>query len=95
MLKKFGHNIISIDGTHGTNEYEFTLTTLMVVDDYGMGVPVAFLVSNRENAEILNIFFNTVKKEFGECIDANVFMSDDYPAYINAWTTVRFFFIFM
>ena len=41
MLKKFGSNIISIDSTHGLNQYDFELTTLMIVDEYGKGFPVA------------------------------------------------------
>ena len=87
MLKQFGHNIICIDGTHGTNAYDFTLTTLMVVDDFGMGIPVAFCVTNKENTGFFSIFFDVVKKECGR-VDAKVFMSDDYPAYVNAWTSV-------
>jgi len=92
MLKKFGSNIISIDGTHGTIGYDFTLTTLMVVEDYAMGIPVAFCISNRERAGVFSIFFNVIKKECGK-INAKVFMSDDFPAYNKEWTKVVFCYI--
>ena len=29
MLLKYGQNVVSIDGTHGPNNYEFELTTLI------------------------------------------------------------------
>lgn len=34
-MLKFGHEKICIDSTHGTNPYDFLLTTLLVVDDFG------------------------------------------------------------
>ena len=41
MLKKFGPNqVICIDATHGTNAYDFSLLTVLVVDEYGEGYPV-------------------------------------------------------
>jgi len=33
MLEKYGHNIIAMDSTYGTNDYDFQLTTVMVVDE--------------------------------------------------------------
>ena len=41
MLKKFGEHLICIDSTHGTNGYDFNLITVMVVDEFGEGFPVA------------------------------------------------------
>lgn len=94
MLKNFGSKIISIDGTHGTNEYDFSLTTVMVVDDFGMGVPVAYCISNRENTEVFSVFFDIIKKEYGKAVEVDTFMSDDASAYIKAWTRVRFLILF-
>ena len=39
IMKKFGEKVICVDGTHGTNGYDFMLTTVMVVDEYGEGLP--------------------------------------------------------
>lgn len=33
MFNQFGGNIIAIDSTHGTNDYNFQLTTIMMVDE--------------------------------------------------------------
>lgn len=33
MLERFGDDIIAMDSTHGTNDYDFQLTTIMVVDE--------------------------------------------------------------
>ena len=38
MLKTFGNDkVICIDSTHGTNAYDFALTTVIVVDELGEG----------------------------------------------------------
>ena len=33
ILERFGGDVIAIDSTHGTNDYDFQLTTIMVVDE--------------------------------------------------------------
>ena len=30
MLEKYGHNIIAMDSTHGTNDYDFQFTTVQM-----------------------------------------------------------------
>ncbi|KAJ8909948.1 hypothetical protein NQ315_004015 [Exocentrus adspersus] len=57
-IKIFAKKFVFIDGTHGTNPYNFELTTLMVGDDYGEGVAVAFMISNRTDTAIYELFFN-------------------------------------
>lgn len=37
---------ICIDSTHGTTGYDFSLTTLVTVDEYGAGFPLAVCISN-------------------------------------------------
>ena len=44
---------VCVDGTHGTNGYDFTLITVMVIDEYGEGFPVAWCISNREDQLLL------------------------------------------
>ena len=57
MMTKFGSNIICVDATHGTTMYDFLLITVLVVDEYGEGVPVAWALSNREDQTALVEFF--------------------------------------
>ncbi len=86
MEKKLRDNgrIICIDGTHKTNRKNMDLTTLLVKDDTNAGFPVAFMLSNREDQLIQEVFFRALKEKFGP-IDAEFFMSDDDPKYYNAW----------
>ena len=86
-LKKFGSNIVCVDSTHGTTNYDFLLTTLVVVDEYGEGIPVAYLISNRVDTAIIGHFFHTIVNNVGP-IKASVFMSDDDPIFYNAWSNI-------
>lgn len=87
QLAQFGKNKICIDGTHGTNAYDFQLYTLVTIDEFGSGCPVAFCFSNRADETIFKVFFNAIRSRVG-VINAEVFMSDDAPAFYNAWTTI-------
>lgn len=84
MLKKFGNNTVCIDSTHSTKHYNFPLTTLMVVDEFGEGIPVAFMISNHETAVVMEAFFKAIKSRVG-IINPHVFMSDDASQYFSAW----------
>uniref|UniRef100_A0A6P7GTZ2 Uncharacterized protein LOC114346431 n=1 Tax=Diabrotica virgifera virgifera TaxID=50390 RepID=A0A6P7GTZ2_DIAVI len=87
QLKLFGADKICVDSTHGTTGYDFLLTTLMVVDEFGEGVPTAFLLSNRADTNVLTYIFNSIKEQTGD-IKCKVFMSDDAPEFFNAWTNI-------
>jgi hypothetical protein len=52
MLKTYGQRIICMDGTHGTNPYNYELTTVLVLDDQNIDYPVVFLISNRNDTRI-------------------------------------------
>ena len=49
-----------MDSTHGTNAYRFYLITVLVVDDFGEGLPwpVAWCLSNREHEQALTCFLD-------------------------------------
>lgn len=88
MLKKFGNGgIVCMDATHGTNPYDFKLVSILVVDDFGEGFPVAYLFTNREDYVVLKYFVVAVKKAVGT-IKAASFMSDDAEQYFAAWSSV-------
>ena len=56
LFKKFGCTAVCIDCTHGTNAYDFNLTTILVIDEYGEGLPVGWMISNREDKQMLTEF---------------------------------------
>ena len=87
MLSKFGNNIVCIDSTHDITEYDFYLTTLVVVDEYGAGVPVAYCISNKKDTKTWIKFFQKLK-EHVEMLSPKVFMSDDDNSFYNAWCLV-------
>lgn len=87
QMLKFAHDKICIDGTHGTNSYDVQLFTLLTVDEFGTGCPVAFCFGNRGDETMLKVFFEAVRSKVG-FIKAKAFMSDDAPAFFNAWAAV-------
>lgn len=87
ILKMFGNNIVSIDGTHGLNSYDFDMVTLMVIDDFGEGFPAACMYTNRKDTYIYEVFFSKIKENTGQ-ITAKVFMSDIALAFYNAWCKI-------
>lgn len=84
MLSMFGNKAICIDSTHCTNQYDFLLNTIMVIDEFGEGVPVAYLLSNHETGAVIEAFFEAIKCRVG-MIEPLVFMTDDAPQYFSAW----------
>ncbi|GBN34017.1 hypothetical protein AVEN_26662-1 [Araneus ventricosus] len=88
MLKKFGNNVVCLDSTHGTNAYNFKLITILIIDEFGEGFPAAWCISNREDYTALKKFFGLVKKNLAEDLTTKFFMSDDAPAFHNAWVDV-------
>ena len=83
MLQQFASNGVCCDTTHGTNAYDFSLTTLLVADEFGKGFPVAWCLSNHEDFTTMLIFFNEIRKNCG--VQHSVFfMSDMAPQFYNA-----------
>lgn len=87
VLVKYATDRICIDSTHGTTSHDFQLTTLLTVDEFGAGCPVAFCISNRIDSVAMSRFFLSVKEKVG-LISTKVLMSDDTSTYINAWSNV-------
>lgn len=84
VLHKFSNGKLCIDSTHGTNQYNFNLTTIVVIDEFGEGYPAAFCISTKIDEVHMKVFFSKIREVIG-CLTPNVFMSDDAPAFWNAW----------
>src|ERR1043165_5751812 len=90
MLKQYATgnlSVVCIDSTHGTNAYNFYLTTLMVLDGHREGYPVAFLYSNRQTEETFILFFQAIRAK-SDIINCQTFMSDLAHGFYNAWRFV-------
>ena len=87
MFIKYGNKRFCIDATHGTNAYDFNLITVLVVDSFGEGLPVAWAIAHGEDVTILVEFLKTLKGRTGP-IKTSWFMSDNAYQYFNAWKGV-------
>ena len=88
MMKDFGPNGVCCDATHGTTGYEFKLSSLLVVDEFAEGVPVAYCLSNKETNSVLRPFFEKVMEKTGP-ISPAWFMSDLAPQFYDSFTDVN------
>ena len=75
MLHKFGHDRVAVDTTYGGlpgavlppgGGYVYELTTLLVIDDYEEGFPVAFMCSSAIDTDSLREFFESIRTAVGE-----------------------------
>ncbi|KAK3915726.1 Tryptophan synthase beta chain [Frankliniella fusca] len=60
-LSYFTDNKVLIDSTHGTNSYDFQLTTVETVDSAGVGVPVGYCISNHVTKDFMKQYFRILK----------------------------------
>ena len=84
MLKAHGSSVVCVDSTHGTNMYDFLLITILVLDEFGEGLPIAWAISNKENTETLTVFMKKLRVVSGE-LQPVFFMTDDANQYWNSW----------
>ena len=87
MLCLYGNMCVCMDATHGTNMYDFNLITLLVIDEFGEGISVAWAIANREDVTLLVEFLKVIEKRTGP-LQLHWFMSDDAQQYFNAWKGV-------
>lgn len=57
-MRYHGNKLICMDSTHGTNLYDFLLISVIVIDEYGEGLPVAWALSNHEDTAVLVVHLN-------------------------------------
>ena len=66
LYQQFGIKGICVDSTHGTTGYDFLLTSLLVVDEFGAGQPAGWCLSNRETEDFMKFFCTKVKENCGQ-----------------------------
>lgn len=84
MFSKYTSKLIFVDATHGTTAYDFQLITVLVTDNFEEGVPVAWMIRNKESTDTLRVFFKSLRERCGD-LTTEFSMSDDADAYYNAW----------
>ncbi|XP_065642349.1 uncharacterized protein LOC136073980 [Hydra vulgaris] len=88
MFKKHSSQIVCIDATHCTNQYAFPLVTLLVRDDFKRGYPVAFLISNHADEQIITPFLEEIKRRCNHSVKVNAVMTDDDFSGWNSFNNV-------
>ena len=76
-----------MDATHDTTQYNFQLISILVIDDFGGGLSVAWAISNREDVTLLVQFLKAVHTLVGD-IETAYFVPDCAEQYYNAWSGV-------
>ena len=87
MFKKYGNRGVCIDATYKVNDYDFHLITILVLDDFQEGIPVAWALANREDKISIFHIVQALWEQSGS-ITARWFMSDMAQQYYNAWKEV-------
>lgn len=86
-IRMYGHKVICFDSTYDTNPYGFVLHTMMVLNLWCESVPVAFLIANRNDKSVIDVFLKCVHERLG-VVRTRVFMSDMQQTYLNSWIEV-------
>ena len=84
VVQQYGNKAILMDATHSLTQYDFLLIAIMVIDDYGEGIQVAWAISNREDTTLLIEYLKAEHANTGN-IEAECFMSDCADQYYVAW----------
>ena len=88
LLQKFGNGkVVCMDATHRTNSCDFSLITLIVVDEFAEGYPVAWCLSNQTDLTLLLKMFKAIRKKVG-IIVLDWIMTDDADQFYSAWVSV-------
>ena len=88
MAEKFISNGLCIDSTHGTTGYDFYLTTMLIIDEFGAGFPVAFCLATHEDENFLKIFFREVQRNMETPMNPKWLMTDSATQFYNAFAAV-------
>ena len=82
------NKIVCIDSTHETNQYEFPLITLVVVDEFNKGYRIRFFISNHTDELSLKTFLEEIKKRCPEDLKINTVITNDDNSGWNAFTNI-------
>ena len=85
MLNLFGKKCVVLDSMHGTNQYGYNLTTVLVHDKNHEGLPVTILFSTRIATETFEPFFNGIKEKLPD-FKTNVLINNKcYLTYLTGY----------
>ncbi|KAK6029280.1 hypothetical protein OSTOST_04610 [Ostertagia ostertagi] len=83
-LGKYSRRGICIDDTFNLTRYSLRLATVIVADQYDMGLPGAYLLSNRMTEDEVYKLFVTIKGKVPN-FDPKLFTTDDTNSFYNGF----------
>ena len=89
MMTQFASKGVCCDTTHGTTGYDFKLATLIVLDEFQEGLPVAHCLANRETYAFMELFFEKLVINTETTCSPVYFMSDTAPQFYDAFSYVN------
>ena len=62
------------------------MITILVIDEFGEGYPVAWCLTSREDQELTSLFFETIKNKSGMVTPQQI-MTDNADHFFSSWKT--------
>lgn len=83
MMKIHGKTCICVDIRRVEGD-KFYLVTVLVCAEGSIELPVAWLITNRYDAQVLNLFIKTLRMSVGE-LQTDIFLGDQYQKMYKIW----------
>lgn len=84
-LRLYGDKVIAMANTRMKNLHDFNLHTLLVLDNEEEGLPIAFLISNRNDRAVVDIFISCIRDRVG-VIETRTLITDLQLTYYDSWS---------
>ncbi len=84
ILRRYGPKFVGLENTPGTEPCEFLLYTLLVADVDGAALPAAFLLTNRNDRNVIDVFVSCVYRRIG-VIASSTLLTDVQLDFYNSW----------
>ena len=81
------NSVVTIDATHGMSN-KLQLVTILTLDEWREGKPLAFCITQRTDIVALKYFFDAIKSKLGCPLLPRLVMTDDAPQFYNAWLDI-------
>ncbi|KAH6935542.1 hypothetical protein HPB50_006759 [Hyalomma asiaticum] len=75
LFVNLGDDRVCVDSTHG---FDFQLVTVLCVDEFVAGFPMAYCITNRTDQKAVGTFFQASRSKTGQ-MPLKAFVTDDAP----------------
>lgn len=86
-LRSYGHRVVCLDNIHTSSSRGFYLHTLLVLDEDDEALPAAFLLANRDDQCVIDIFLMCVQDRVG-IVEPHTLMTNLQSSYYDSWVKI-------